>query len=167
MAKSSEKVAKSLSFAPKPMHHIWCIEIAYHAPYMVHHGAWTIKKNFREVTFQNSLKCAIACSYVTLQSRARARAILRVNLAKIWYAKVPEKPSRQFPKKRFECTKYGASWRGHNIFQFRSIFGSIFSGSWFLTIFSFGGYTPKPLKTPKTVFNPKIYDERRLSFGVN
>ena len=129
MAKSSEKVAKSLSFAPKPMHHIWCIEIAYDAPYMVHHGAGTIKKFFREVTLQTRWKYAIACLHASVQSRARARAILRVNLAQIWYAKVPEKPTRQFPKKRFECTKCGASRRGHNNFQFPSILGSIFLGS--------------------------------------
>ena len=46
-----------------------------------------------------------------MHSRANARAILRVNLAQILYAKVPEKPTRQFPKIRFECTKCGASWR--------------------------------------------------------
>ena len=139
-------------------------------PCTIYGASWRVdnKKNFFErLLSRTRWKCTFAWSYVCVHSRANARAILRVNLAQIWYEKVPEKPTRQFPKKRFECTKCGASWRGHNIFQFRSIFGSIFSMSWFLTIFSFGVYTPKSLKTPKTVFNPEIYDERQLHLGEN
>ena len=71
-AKKSLKVAKSLSFAPKPMLQIWCIELAYDAPYMVYFGAWTLKKFSKKRLFEKLLK--------NVQLRARASACTRVRV---------------------------------------------------------------------------------------
>ena len=54
------------------MHHIWCIEIAYHAPYMVHHGAHTIEKKISGGNFSKNSS--------DVQLRARARSCTRVRV---------------------------------------------------------------------------------------
>jgi hypothetical protein len=48
------------------MLHIWCIELAYDAPYMVHHGASTLKKIFEKRLFEKLIK--------NVQFRARAHS---------------------------------------------------------------------------------------------
>ena len=81
---------------------IWCIELAYDAPYMVYLGAWTLKKFSKKRLFEKLLKNvqlrAIACSCISVHLCARARAILRVILAQIWYYLASEMASRRFPK---------------------------------------------------------------------
>ena len=99
---------------------IWCIELAYDAPYMVYFGAWTLNFFSKKRLFEKLSKNVQFRARASASLCARARAILRL---------ISEMASRRFPKILERCTKYGVSWRVDTIFGFCPIFGSNFSGT--------------------------------------